>query len=72
MAIRQRLTDDERDDLTKDVDDLDAAYIEKMRNEGIDEGLVAQFASLLGPLDGTEEDEEDEFAALEEKYRGQQ
>lgn len=47
MAIRQKLIDDERDDLTKDVDDLDAAYVEKMREQGIDESLIEQFAILL-------------------------
>ena len=39
MGIRHRLTDSERDDLTKDVDDLDAVYMEKLRKDGIDEDL---------------------------------
>ena len=47
MAIKQRLTDSERDDLTKDVDDLDAAYIESLKKQGIDESLLQQFADLL-------------------------
>lgn len=51
MAIRERLVDDERDNLTKDVDDLDAAYIEKMRDEGIDPALIEQFAALLKMTD---------------------
>ena len=51
MAIRESLVDDERDDITKDVDDLDVMYIEKMRSEGIDENLIGQFASLLSSLD---------------------
>ena len=34
MGIRHRLTDSERDDLTKDVDDLDAVYMEKLRKDG--------------------------------------
>ena len=33
MGIRHRLTDSERDDLTKDVDDLDAVYMEKLRKD---------------------------------------
>lgn len=47
MAIKERLVNDERDDLTKDVDDLDAAYIEHMKEQGIDEDLLRQFAQLL-------------------------
>lgn len=47
MAIRERLVNDERDALTKDVDDLDVAYIESMKKQGIDEDLLKQFAELL-------------------------
>ncbi len=47
MAIKERLTDTQRDDLTKDVDDLDAAYIESLKKQGIDESLLQQFADLL-------------------------
>lgn len=47
MAIRERLVNDERDDLTKDVDDLDAAYIENMKKSGVSEELLRQFADLL-------------------------
>lgn len=46
MAIKQRITDDERDELTKDVDDLDRAYIERMKEAGISEDLLAQFRDL--------------------------
>ena len=46
MGIRHRLTDSERDDLTKDVDDLDAVYMEKLRKDGIAEDLLAQFRDL--------------------------
>ncbi|WP_304757283.1 hypothetical protein [Faecalibaculum rodentium] len=46
MAIKQRITDDERDELTKDVDDLDKAYIERMKEAGIGEDLLAQFRDL--------------------------
>lgn len=46
MAIKQRITDDERDELTKDVDDLDKAYIERMKEPGISENLLAQFRDL--------------------------
>ncbi|MGM9959970.1 MAG: hypothetical protein ACI32F_01480 [Allobaculum sp.] len=47
MAIRERLVNDEKDDLTKDVDDLDAAYIENMKKDGVSEDLLRQFAELL-------------------------
>ena len=46
MPIKLRLNDDDRDELTKDVDDLDAVYIDKMKNEGIDPDLLAQFRDL--------------------------
>lgn len=46
MAIKQRITDDERDELTKDVDDLVKAYIERMKEAGISEDLLAQFRDL--------------------------
>ena len=51
MGIRHRLTDSERDDLTKDVDDLDAVYMEKLRKDGIDEDLLAQFRDLTLELE---------------------
>lgn len=57
MAIKERLINDERDDLTKDVDDLDAAYIETMRAQGIDPDLLQQFADFLreNPVNKEEE-----------------
>lgn len=55
MGIRHRLTDTERDDLTKDVDDLDAAYMEKLRKDGIDEDLLAQFRDLTLELEKDKE-----------------
>lgn len=51
MGIRHRLTDSERDDLTKDVDDLDVVYMEKLRKDGIDEDLLAQFRDLTLELE---------------------
>ena len=49
------LTDSERDDLTKDVDDLDAVYMEKLRKDGIDEDLLAQFRDLTLELEKDKE-----------------
>ncbi|WP_419008255.1 hypothetical protein [Holdemanella porci] len=55
MGIRHRLTDSERDDLTKDVDDLDVVYMEKLRKDGIDEDLLAQFRDLTLELEKDKE-----------------
>lgn len=55
MGIRHRLTDSERDDLTKDVDDLDGVYMEKLRKDGIDEDLLAQFRDLTLELEKDKE-----------------
>lgn len=55
MGIRHRLTDSERDDLTKAVDDLDAVYMEKLRKDGIDEDLLAQFRDLTLELEKDKE-----------------
>lgn len=55
MGIRHRLTDSERDDLTKDVDDLGAVYMEKLRKDGIDEDLLAQFRDLTLELEKDKE-----------------
>ena len=52
MPIKLRLTDEDRDELTKDVDDLDAVYIQKMKEEGIDEDLLAQFRDLTLSIHG--------------------
>lgn len=46
MAIKERLINDERDDLTKDVNDLDAAYLERLREDGVDTDLLEQFKAL--------------------------
>ena len=55
MGIRHRLTDSERDDLTKDVDDLDVVYMEKLRKDGISEDLLAQFRDLTLELEKDKE-----------------
>ena len=46
MAIRTQLSNKDRDELTKDVDDLDKVYVEQMRDQGIDEELLEQFKDL--------------------------
>lgn len=57
MPIKLRLNDDDRDELTKDVDDLDAVYIDKMKNEGIDPDLLAQFRDLTLAMSQEDKDE---------------
>lgn len=51
MAIKTRLIDEDRDNLTKDVNDLDAAYLERMKEDGIDSELLAQFRDLSLEMD---------------------
>lgn len=51
MAIKTRLIDEDRDNLTKDVNDLDAAYLERMKEDGIDPELLAQFCDLSLEMD---------------------
>ena len=46
MAIRTQLSNKDRDELTKDVDDLDKVYLEQMRDQGLDEELLEQFKDL--------------------------
>lgn len=46
MAIRTQLSNKDRDELTKDVDDLDKVYLEQMIDQGIDEELLEQFKDL--------------------------
>ena len=51
MAIKTRLIDEDRDNLTKDVNDLDAAYLERMKEDGIDPELLSQFRDLSLEMD---------------------
>lgn len=51
MAIKTRLIDEDRDNLTKDVNDLDVAYLERMKEDGIDPELLAQFRDLSLEMD---------------------
>lgn len=57
MAIRNKLINDERDDLTKDIDDLDAVYLEKLKKDGISEDLLNQFKDLTLALEKDKTDE---------------
>ena len=46
MAIRTQASEKDRDELTKDVTDLDKVYLEQMKEQGIDEDLLEQFRDL--------------------------
>lgn len=46
MALKTVLSNKDRDELTKDVDDLDKVYLERMQDLGIDEDLLEQFKDL--------------------------
>ncbi|WP_276884481.1 hypothetical protein [Dubosiella newyorkensis] len=46
MPVKVRLMNEEKDETTKDVDDLDLVYLEKMKESGIDEELLEQFKEL--------------------------
>lgn len=52
MAVKTRLKNDETNGL-KDVDDLDAAYVEDLKNAGLDEDLLAQFLDISKELQET-------------------
>lgn len=51
MAIRQKLSDEDRDELTKDVNDLDKVYLEKMKKDGMDPKWMEQFLDLSLEMD---------------------
>lgn len=51
MAIKTKLSNEDRDELTKDVNDLDKVYLEKMKEEGIDPNLLEQFKNLSIEID---------------------
>ncbi|MBB5183639.1 hypothetical protein [Catenisphaera adipataccumulans] len=55
MAIRAVLSNEDRDELTKDVNDLDKVYLENMKKDGIDPSLLEQFRDLSLELDQKED-----------------
>lgn len=62
MAIRTKLSNEDRDELTKDVNDLDKVYLEKMKEEGIDPRLLEQFKNLSVEMD--KEKKEDAYEVI--------
>lgn len=57
MPIKTRLSDEDRDELTKDVNDLDKVYLERMKKDGIDPELLEQFRNLSLEIDDKKDDE---------------
>ena len=55
MAIRERLNEKVSKDIDETLDDLDAAYIEQLREQGIDEELIRQFAAMARIQDSGED-----------------
>ncbi len=51
MAIKTQLSNEDRDELTKDVNDLDKVYLEKMKEDGVDPNLLEQFMNLSLEMD---------------------
>lgn len=46
MPIRQRLIEDDRDELNEELDDLDQAYLKTLEEAGVDSDLLEQFRDL--------------------------
>ncbi len=46
MALRQVASEEDRDELTKEVNDLDKVYLENMKKDGVDPELLKQFRDL--------------------------
>lgn len=51
MAVKTTLSKEDRNELTKDVNDLDKVYLEKMKKEGVDPSLLDQFRELSIEMD---------------------
>lgn len=57
MALKTKLnTNDEGNNGLDVLDDLDAAYVEDMKNSGLDEGFLAQFAQISKQLEENKEE----------------
>ena len=56
MAIRVSISDEDRDELTKDLDDFDKAYIEKMKEDGVNPEFMQMFRDISLELHQDEEE----------------
>lgn len=60
MPIKTKLSDEDRDELTKDVNDLDKVYLERMKKDGVDPSWLEQFRDLSLEIDQEQKKEEKE------------
>lgn len=51
MSIKTNLSNEDRDELTKEVNDLDKVYLERMKADGIDPALLEQFMNVSLEMD---------------------
>lgn len=57
MALKTKLnTNDEGNNGLDVLDDLDAVYVDNMKNSGLDESFLAQFAEISRQLEENKEE----------------
>ena len=55
MPLKERLAEGNEDAL-EDVDELDLAYLQRMKKSGMDEDLLKQFQSITSEMNGEEQE----------------
>ena len=55
MPLKERLAEGNEDTL-EDVDELDLAYLQRMKKSGMDEDLLMQFQSITSEMNGEEKE----------------
>ena len=55
MPLKERLAEGNEDAL-EDVDELDLAYLQRMKKSGMDEDLLKQFQSITSEMNGEEKE----------------
>ena len=57
MPLKERLAEGNEETL-EDVDELDLAYLQRMKKSGMDEELLKQFQSITSALNGEEKEKQ--------------
>ena len=57
MQLKERLAEGNEDTM-EDVDELDLAYLQRMKKSGMDEELLKQFQSITSALNGEEKEKQ--------------
>ena len=57
MPLKERLAEVNEDTL-EDVDELDLAYLQRMKKSGMDDELLKQFQSITSALNGEEKEKQ--------------